>query len=152
MERGNESNWSKVNGGLEQNGFNARGVLTGDLTWLKVGHQSPVGPMTLPHPAATARGRQVSWCPDLYGPPDSPPAVCLKLPLRLEETPITSRLAGIMKLWLGDSELWQAVVDSKSFCQIRTTCRRFPLTGRSSSLEPAGQFNGAEMIICQNYL
>ncbi len=32
MERGNESNWSKVNGGLEQNGFSARGVLTGDLT------------------------------------------------------------------------------------------------------------------------
>lgn len=32
MERGNESNWSKVNGGSELNGFSARGVLTGDLT------------------------------------------------------------------------------------------------------------------------
>lgn len=49
MERGNESNWSKVNGGSEQNRFSARGVLTGDLTRAKVGHQSPIGPYD-PHP------------------------------------------------------------------------------------------------------
>lgn len=29
---GNEFNWSKVNGGLEHNGFIASGTLTGDLT------------------------------------------------------------------------------------------------------------------------
>lgn len=108
----------------------------------------PLAPMTLPRPAVAARGRQVSWCPDLYRSPDSPPAVCPKLPLRLEETPITSRLAGIMKLWLEDSELWQAVVDSKSSSQIQTTRSRFPFTARFS-LESVWQFNGAKMIICQ---
>lgn len=85
--------------------------------------------MTLPRTAVAARGRQVSWCSDLYGSPDSPPAVCLKLPRRLEETHITSRLAGIMKLWLGDSELWQAAVDSKSSSHIQTTRCRFSFNG-----------------------
>lgn len=98
MGRRNESKWSKVNGGLKQNGFSARGVLTGDLTRVKVGHQSPAGLSDLPHPVQAARGRQVSWHPDLYRSLDGPPAVCLKLPLRLGETPITLRLAGIMKL------------------------------------------------------
>lgn len=107
-----------------------------------------LAPLTLPRPAIAARGRQVSWCPDLYRSPDSPPAVCLKLPLRLEETPITSSLAGIMKLWLENSELWQALVDSKSSSQIQTPLSRFPFTALSP-LESAWQFNGAKMIICQ---
>lgn len=111
----------------------------------------PLVPLTLPCPAVAARGRHVSRCPDLYRSPDSPPAVCLKPPLWLGETPITSRLAGIMKLWLEDSELWQAVVDSKSSSQIQTSRPGFPFTARSS-LESLWQFNGAKMIICQPIL
>lgn len=108
----------------------------------------PLVLLTLSCLVVATRGRQVSWCPDLYRSLDSPPAVCLKLPLWLEATPITSCLAGIIKLWLKDSELWQAVVDSKSSSQIQTSRSRFPFTARSS-LESVWQFNGAKMIICQ---
>lgn len=67
---------SKVNGGSQQNGFSARGALTGDLTREKAAHQSPVGPRD-PHPnqlwqLGGARCRRALTCTGLL---IAPPAV-----------------------------------------------------------------------------
>lgn len=67
---------SKVNGGSQQNGFSARGSLTGDLTRAKAAHQSPIGPRD-PHlnqlwQLGGARCRRALTC---KGPLRAPPAV-----------------------------------------------------------------------------
>lgn len=95
---------SKVNGGSQQNGFSARGSLTGDLTREKAAHQSPVGPRD-PHlnqlwPLGGARCRRALTC---TGPLIAPPAVRALNCWRLRD--VTSWSSAITKPHWEDGEV-----------------------------------------------
>lgn len=103
---------SKVNGGSQQNGFSARGALTGDLTREKAAHQSPVGPRD-PHlnqlwQLGGARCRRALTCTGLL---IAPPAVAALNPQSpagaRERLPDVTwrRLAAVLKPGWEDGEV-----------------------------------------------